>query len=60
MTTVKDAFAGLPNVIPNSGKEEKQYTGTESDYSLLLKNDAISAARQFISDRRMLNHEWNA
>lgn len=37
MTTVKDAFAGLPNVIPNSGKEEKQYTGTESDYSLLLK-----------------------
>lgn len=41
MTTVKDAFAGLPNVIPNSGKEEKQYTGTESDYSLLLKNDSF-------------------
>jgi DNA (cytosine-5)-methyltransferase 1 len=38
-TTVKDAFAGLPNVIPNSGVEKKEYTGEESEYSLLLKDD---------------------
>ncbi len=36
--TVKDAFAGLPNVIPNSGKEATRYTGKESDYSKLMKD----------------------
>lgn len=36
--TVKDAFAGLPDVKPNSNKEAKKYTKKESDYSLLLKN----------------------
>lgn len=41
MTTVRDAFAGLPNVIPNSGKEKNKYTGKESEYSLLLKNDSF-------------------
>lgn len=37
--TVEQAFAGLKNVEPNSGKDEKQYTGKESDYSRLLKDD---------------------
>lgn len=37
--SVKDALAGLKNVIPNSGKEEREYTGHESEYSLLMKND---------------------
>lgn len=37
--TVEQAFAGLKNVKPNSGKDEKQYTGKESDYSRLLKDD---------------------
>lgn len=37
--TVKDAFAGLPDVKPNSNKEAKKYTKKESDYSLLLKNN---------------------
>lgn len=37
--TVKDAFMGLKNVIANSGKEEKRYTGKESQYSLLMKDD---------------------
>lgn len=63
MTTVKDAFAGLPNVIPNSGKEEKQYTGTESDYSLLLKNDSFwkrvsksnNLTYQMIKENRLAN-----
>ncbi len=36
--TVKDAFAGLPNVIPNTGKEATRYTGKESNYSQLMKN----------------------
>lgn len=39
--TVRDAFAGLPNVIPNSGEEQTEYTGAESEYSLLLKNNAF-------------------
>lgn len=37
--TVKDALAGLPNVIANSGEEKTKYTKTESDYSKLMKND---------------------
>lgn len=41
MATVNDAFAGLPNVIPNSGKEKSKYTGKESEYSLLLKDDSF-------------------
>ena len=40
-TTVRDAFAGLPNVIPNSGEEGTTYTGDESAYSRLLKDDAF-------------------
>ena len=36
--TVADALAGLKNVIPNSGKEEPEYTGVESDYSIQMKN----------------------
>ena len=35
--TVKDAFAGLPDVIPNSNIEVKSYTGDESTYSRLMK-----------------------
>lgn len=37
--SVSDAFAGLPNVFPNTNEEGKHYTGAESDYSRLLKND---------------------
>ncbi len=37
--SVKDALAGLPNVIPNTNREKTQYTGKESDYSLLMKNN---------------------
>lgn len=37
--SVRDAFAGLKNVIANSGKEQNRYTGRESEYSLLMKND---------------------
>lgn len=37
--TVEEAFAGLPNVIPNSGEEQTRYTGAESEYSRLMKNN---------------------
>lgn len=39
--TVRDAFAGLPNVIPNTNKEETQYTAETSDYAEILRNDAF-------------------
>jgi len=39
--TVAEAFAGLPNVVPNSDVVPTEYTGDESDYSRLLKNDAF-------------------
>lgn len=37
--SVRDALSGLKNVIANSGKEQSKYTGKESEYSLLMKND---------------------
>ena len=39
--TVADAFAGLPNVIPNSEIEGTAYTGEESDFSSRMKDDAF-------------------
>ena len=38
---VKEAFAGLPNVIPNSGIEGKTYTGDETEYTKLLKDNSF-------------------
>jgi len=37
--TVEEAFAGLPNVIPNTEVEGTSYTGFESDFSKLIKDD---------------------
>lgn len=37
--TVRDAFAGLPNVIPNSNTEGTEYSGEDSDYSKMLKDN---------------------
>lgn len=37
--TVEEALAGLPNVIPNSGKEETTYTRMMSEYSVLMKDN---------------------
>ena len=36
--TVEEAFAGLPNVVPNSGQEATSYTRMMSEYSLLMKD----------------------
>lgn len=38
---VEDAFAGIPDVVPNSGEEKTDYNGKESEYSALLKDDAF-------------------
>lgn len=39
--TVKEALAGLPNVIANSGKEATNYTSDESAYTKMLKDDTF-------------------
>ena len=39
--SVTEAFAGLPNVIPNTSKEAKKYSGEESQYSLLMKDNSF-------------------
>lgn len=37
--TVTEAFAGLPNIIPNTKTEGKIYTGTTSEFSKLMRNN---------------------
>lgn len=37
--TVKDAFSGLPNVIPNTGIEKTNYTKAMSPYEELMRNN---------------------
>lgn len=39
--TVREAFTGLPNVIPNSGVEGTEYTGEETEYTRLIKNNSF-------------------
>ncbi|MBQ0167118.1 MAG: DNA cytosine methyltransferase [Treponema sp.] len=41
IVNVKDAFMGLPNVIPNTNEPATKYTGDESDYSKLMKDDTF-------------------
>ncbi|MHB8062337.1 MAG: DNA cytosine methyltransferase, partial [Ruminiclostridium sp.] len=41
ITTVEEAFADIPNVIPNSGKPETKYLNTTSEYAQLMKNDSF-------------------
>ena len=40
-TPVSDALAGLPNVIPNSGKEGKKYLGESSDFADLMRDNGF-------------------
>lgn len=39
--TVKEAFADLPNVVPNSNKPGTAYLELESDYTRLMRDDAF-------------------
>ena len=41
VVTVQEALAGLPDVIPNSGIEGKQYTEEASDYETLMRDDVF-------------------
>lgn len=50
IVTVKDAFAGLPNVIPNSNKEACEYTSGTSDYKTLMCNDSFWKRENHHSD----------
>lgn len=38
-TSVMDAFAGLPNVMPNSGEDLTVYDKISSDYAALMRNN---------------------
>lgn len=39
--TVKEAFCGLPNVVPNSDTENKNYTQAQSDYANRMRDNAF-------------------
>ena len=60
VVTVQDAFAGLPNVEPNSNQDKNNYTGTESNYSLLLKNDSFwkreNTSNNFLTYQTAMKH----
>lgn len=51
VVTVEDALTGLRNVVANSGKEATTYTGKESEFSLLLKNDVFWKREDLHSDK---------
>lgn len=53
--SVRDAFAGLPNVRANSDREETVYTTEESKYSMLLR-DNIFWKRGSGFTERITNH----
>lgn len=41
VTTVEEAFMGLPNVLPNTKDEPTEYLDEDSDYSKLLKDNSF-------------------
>lgn len=55
IVTVKEALAGLPNVIANSNQEGKKYTEEHSDFEQLMRNDAFWH-RETMSSEDIMNH----
>ena len=55
LVTVKEALAGLPNVIANSNQEGKEYTDEHSDFEQLMRNDAFWD-REMMSSKSIMNH----
>ena len=55
IVTVKEALAGLPNVIANSNKEGKSYTAEHSDFEQLMRNDTFWH-RETMSSKDIMNH----
>lgn len=39
--TVAEAFAGLPNIVPNTKEEGKDYTQSDSDFARLMRNNSF-------------------
>lgn len=54
--TVREALAGLPNVIANSNKEGKYYTDEHSDFERLMRDDTFWH-RETMSTVEILNHK---
>lgn len=52
--SVKDAFADIPDVTANTWTENPIYTGEDSEYSLLMKNDEFW--RRKTKEKKLLNH----
>lgn len=55
IVTVKEALAGLPNVIANSNQEGREYTNEHSDYEQLMRND-VFWHREEMTTKEILNH----
>lgn len=55
MVTVREALAGLPNVIANSNTENTQYTGEYSDFERLMRDDTFWH-REKMTSLKILNH----
>ncbi|MGI5847702.1 MAG: DNA cytosine methyltransferase [Candidatus Cryptobacteroides sp.] len=53
--TVNDAFSGLPDVVPNSNQEGRNYVRTNNRYARLMRNDEFWH-RQGFTQRHILNH----
>lgn len=57
---VRDALAGLPNVIANSDKEGTEYTSVKSEYSELMRNDVfwkrIGLTKSHITNHKPMKH----
>ena len=58
--SVKDALAGLPNVVANSDKEETNYTSASSTYSELMRDDVFwrrsNLSKDHITNHRPMKH----
>lgn len=53
--TVADALAGLPDVVPNTDEEGRNYVRTNNRYARLMRNDDFWHRNEFTS-RHILNH----
>lgn len=59
VVNVGEALTGLPNVIPNTGVEGRNYTGEETNYSLLMKDNSFwkrEGDRTLITNHMPMKH----
>lgn len=52
--TVKDAFIDIPEVVANTWQENPNYLPQDSDYTLLMKNDAFW--KRHTQEKKLYNH----